>query len=230
MMNEESKEKQDIVFSSQDLERDVIANNDAIIISATIANFWLKKVLVDSCSSTHIIFHKAFSQMRINNAELTRINTPLTSFSGKIVEPMGEVTLPISLGSYPRRATKMIKFLVVDAPSAYNVILGRPSLNSFQAITSTYHLKLKFATLEGIGEEIGNRRQARECYENSLKEESNNQSLIKSGILSKGKATVTTQEVPMEKIKEGEPQANKKMKVDEERIEPTEEVKTIELT
>ncbi|KAL0395966.1 UNVERIFIED_CONTAM: hypothetical protein Scaly_0045000 [Sesamum calycinum] len=153
--------------------------------------------------------------MGINNAELTRINTPLTSFSGNIVEPIGEVTLPISLGSYPRRATKMIKFLVVDAPSAYNVILGRPSLNSFQAIASTYHLKLKFPTPVGIGEEIGDQRQARECYANSLKGESNNQPIVKSGILSKEKATVTTDEVPMEKSKEGEPQANKKRKVDE---------------
>ncbi|KAL0312175.1 UNVERIFIED_CONTAM: hypothetical protein Sradi_5616800 [Sesamum radiatum] len=91
--------------------------------------------------------------MRVNNAELTRVNTPLTSFSGSIVEPVGEVMLPMSQGSYPKRVTKMVKFLVVDTPSAYNVILGRPSLNSFKAIASTYHLKLKFPIPDGIGEE-----------------------------------------------------------------------------
>ncbi|KAL0313355.1 UNVERIFIED_CONTAM: hypothetical protein Sradi_5734800 [Sesamum radiatum] len=80
--------------------------------------------------------------------------------------------LPISLGSYPKRVTKMVRFLVVDAPLQYNVILGRPSLNSFQAIASTYHLKLKFPTRNGVGEEVGDRRQARECYANSLKKES----------------------------------------------------------
>ncbi|KAL0448146.1 UNVERIFIED_CONTAM: hypothetical protein Slati_1942500 [Sesamum latifolium] len=102
--------------------------------------------------------------MKINNAKLTRVNTPLTSFSGTIVEPVGKVMLPLSLGSYLKRVTKMVKFLIVNAPFAYNVILGRPSLNSFQAIASTYHLKLKFSTPNGIGEEVGDQRQARECY------------------------------------------------------------------
>ncbi|KAL0349822.1 UNVERIFIED_CONTAM: hypothetical protein Sradi_4131400 [Sesamum radiatum] len=106
MMNEESQGKQEIVFGSQNLD----ANNDTVVISATIANFWVKKVLVDnSGSSTDIIFYKALSQMGINNARLTRVNTPLKSFSGNIVEPVGEVILLMSLGSYLRRVTKMVK-------------------------------------------------------------------------------------------------------------------------
>ncbi|KAL0307465.1 UNVERIFIED_CONTAM: hypothetical protein Scaly_2982100 [Sesamum calycinum] len=89
-MNEESQEKQDIIFGSQDLEKDVVANNNAVVISATVANFWVKKVLVDNGSSLDIIFYKAFSQMGVNNADLSRINTPIISFTGSIAEPMGE--------------------------------------------------------------------------------------------------------------------------------------------
>ncbi|KAL0413140.1 UNVERIFIED_CONTAM: hypothetical protein Sradi_1515700 [Sesamum radiatum] len=192
MRNEESHEKQNIVFGSEDLEKDVVANNDAVVISTTIENFWVKKVLVDSDSSMDIIFSKAFSQMGINNAELTRVNMPLTSFSGSIVEPVGEVVLPISLGSYPKRMTKIVKFLVVDTPSANNVILRRPSLIFFQAIASTYHLKLKFPTPNGIGEEVGDRRQARECYVNSLKKESNDRP---NEILSRGKTPIIPEKV-----------------------------------
>ncbi|KAL2237680.1 UNVERIFIED_CONTAM: Retrovirus-related Pol polyprotein from transposon 17.6, partial [Sesamum indicum] len=82
---------------------------------------------------------------------------------------MGEVMLPLSLGSHPKRSTKLVKFLVVKAPSAYNVILGRPSLNLFRATASTFHLKLKFPTPNGAGEAIGDERMARECYMNTLK-------------------------------------------------------------
>ncbi|KAL0433889.1 UNVERIFIED_CONTAM: hypothetical protein Slati_2723200 [Sesamum latifolium] len=163
------KATSEITFSDQDLEGHLPANNDAIVISATVSNFWVKKILIDSGSSADIFFHGAFAQMGIDSKKLTPVNTPLTSFSGDIVEPLGEISLPVSLGSYPRRATKFIKFLVVDSPSAYNMILGRPSLNMFQAIASTYHLKIKFPTRDEIGEEIGDRRQARECYASILK-------------------------------------------------------------
>ncbi|KAL0426871.1 UNVERIFIED_CONTAM: hypothetical protein Slati_2861900 [Sesamum latifolium] len=69
MMTEESHVNQEIIFGDQDLEKGVATNNDAVVISATIANFWVKKVLVDSGSSADIIFYKAFSQMGINNAD-----------------------------------------------------------------------------------------------------------------------------------------------------------------
>ncbi|KAL2241158.1 UNVERIFIED_CONTAM: Retrovirus-related Pol polyprotein from transposon opus [Sesamum indicum] len=62
----------------------------------------------------------------------------------------------------------MVKFLVVDMPFAYNVILGRPGLNSFRAIVSTYHLKMKFPTQSGIGEVVCDQIEAKRCYNLSL--------------------------------------------------------------
>jgi hypothetical protein len=46
----------------------------------------------------------------------------------------------------------MIDFLVVDAPSAYNAILGRGTLNAIGAVVSTSHLMMKFIPTEaGVG-------------------------------------------------------------------------------
>ncbi|KAL0458540.1 UNVERIFIED_CONTAM: hypothetical protein Slati_0481200 [Sesamum latifolium] len=92
----------EITFSDQDLEGHLPANNDAIVISATVSNFWVKKILIDSGSSANIFFHGAFVQMGIDSKKLIPVNTPLTSFSGDIVEPLGEISLPVSLGSYPK--------------------------------------------------------------------------------------------------------------------------------
>ena len=55
-------------------------------------------------------------------------------------------------------------FLVVGCSSAYNAILGRPTFNSWKAVTSTYHLMIKFPTDYGMGELQGNQVVARECY------------------------------------------------------------------
>ena len=78
--------------------------------------------------------------------------------------PLGEVTLPVVVGDYPQQITKDVTFLVVDCSSTYNAILGQPTLNSWKAVISTYHLMIKFPTNYGVGELRGNQVAARECY------------------------------------------------------------------
>ena len=91
-------------------------------------------------------------------------NAPLIGFEGIRVFPLGAVTLFVMVGDYPQQITKDVTFLVVDCSSAYNAILGRPTLNSWKAVTSTYHLMIKFPTEYGMGELRGNQVVARECY------------------------------------------------------------------
>ena len=57
-----------------------------------------------------------------------------------------------------------MNFLVVDYSSSYNAIIGRPTLNSWKTVTSTYHLSVKFPTKYGVGEVQGDQLVARECY------------------------------------------------------------------
>ena len=51
--------------------------------------------------------------------------------------------------------THVVSFLVMDQPSAYNIIIGRPTHNGLKAITSTYHLMMKFSTKKGIAIILG---------------------------------------------------------------------------
>ena len=102
--------------------------------------------------------------MRINKERLIPTNAPLIGFEGSRVFPLGTVTLSVTVGDYPQQITKDVTFLVVDCSSAYNVILGRPTLNSWKVVTSTYHLMIKFPTDYGVGELCGSQMAARECY------------------------------------------------------------------
>jgi hypothetical protein len=71
----------------------------------------------------------------------------------------------------------MVKFLLVDRPSTYNAIFGRTTLNELKAVTSTPHLSMKFPTEEGIGVMKGDQREARRCYNFSLKSTPEKQNL-----------------------------------------------------
>ena len=54
---------------------------------------------------------------------------------------------------------------MINCPSSYNVIIRRPTLNRWKAATSTYCLKVKFPTDNGVGEVKGDQILARECYQ-----------------------------------------------------------------
>ncbi|KAL2250206.1 UNVERIFIED_CONTAM: Retrovirus-related Pol polyprotein from transposon [Sesamum indicum] len=145
--------------------------NDPIIIKLDIANFTVDKVLVDSGSSADFIFKSVINKMSLENIRLEPVKTPLVGFGGSEVTSLGMVELPVSMGDKPRRKTTMVKFLVVDMPFAYNVILSRPGLNLFRAVISTYHMKMKFPTDHGVGEVACDQKEARKCYNLSLKGE-----------------------------------------------------------
>ena len=77
---------------------------------------------------------------------------------------VGTVTLPVVVGSYLQQITKSVNSLVVDCSSSYNAIIGRPTLNSWKAVTPTYYLSVKFPTEYEIGQAQGDQLAARERY------------------------------------------------------------------
>ncbi|KAL0461308.1 UNVERIFIED_CONTAM: hypothetical protein Slati_0018400 [Sesamum latifolium] len=123
----------------------------------------------------------------------------------------------------------MLKFLVVDAPSSYNIIMGRPSLNFFRAVASTYHMKLKFPTYRGIVEENGDRRIARECHANILKKKSHPPTERKTQIPSKEEKHLEISHghslPPLEQHK----QQMKKRRIEEEKLASAEKLKDVQV-
>ncbi|KAL0428188.1 UNVERIFIED_CONTAM: Retrovirus-related Pol polyprotein from transposon gypsy [Sesamum latifolium] len=200
--------EEEITFGTKDFGERRGSQDDPMVIKLDIANFSVHKVLVDNGSSADIIFWDVIKWMGLENAELDPIHTPRVGFGGSEISSMGTISLPVSMGEEPRRKTIMVRFLIVDTPFAFNIILGRPGLNAFRAVVSTYHLKMKFPTKNGIGEVTCDLKEARRCYNLSL---------------CKKEMDEGTKRKEREDI-DGQP---KKFKP--ERIEPVEEFKTVEL-
>ena len=59
------------------------------------------------------------------------------------MQPVGIITLLVVVGAYPQKITKEVNFLVMDCSLSYNAIIGRPTLNSWKAVTFIDHLSVK---------------------------------------------------------------------------------------
>ena len=131
-------------------------HNDPLVIMLNIEGFNTKRILVDNGSSADIIYLPTFQQLKLDEKRLRPFESPLVSFSGDRVYPKGIITLTVTVGTHSRQLTRQLDFLVVDCPSSYNVIIERPTLNRWKAAISTYCLKVKFPTDNGVGEVKGN--------------------------------------------------------------------------
>ena len=143
-----------ITFSDLDLEGCQHPHDNPLVIRAVVANKTINRVLVDNVdngSLADIIFTSAFDMMGIGREKLEPVSTHLRGFSAEKVLPLGSIQLVLTLGDPPCQATMTVRLLIVDAPSAYNVLLGRPSLNAIKAIPSAYHMVIKFPTTNGVG-------------------------------------------------------------------------------
>ena len=123
-------DKQAITFTDKDAEMVHHPHDNAIVITLLISDYTTKRVLVDNGISTDILYYPTFQQIRLGRDRLRPINSPLVGFGGMKVQPVGTITLPMVVRSYPQQITKEVNFLVVDCSSSYTAIIGRPTLNS----------------------------------------------------------------------------------------------------
>lgn len=116
-----------------------------------------------------ILFYDAFKKMKFRDDQLLPIGTDLIGFTGDRLIPKGYIEMQITLGTNSLKRTENAKFTVVEIPSAYNIILGKPTLNTFGAVVSTPHLVMKFFhSTNRVVAVRGDQRAARKCYNISL--------------------------------------------------------------
>lgn len=159
-----------MIFRGKDAPRLASPHNDPLVVEMKIVNAVVRRILVDTGSSVDIITWECLQKLSHQGREVVPITNPVLGFGGQEELPTRTVRLPVRFGDKTRFRSQEIDFLVVDVPTAYNVILGRPTLHRVKAVVAPYLLQLQFKADDGaIGELQGNQRTARECYLVSIK-------------------------------------------------------------
>ncbi|XP_068466383.1 uncharacterized protein [Phaseolus vulgaris] len=151
-----------------DLQDVVPHDNDPVVISVVTAGRKVHRVLVDQGSSADVMFWSTFNKLRLSPDLFRPYRGCLYGFADNQVEVRGYLELRTTFTDGEASRTESIRYLVVNANSAYN--LGRPALNRMNAVASTRHRKMKPSDLSGKVIVIkSDQEEARKCYENSLK-------------------------------------------------------------
>ena len=103
-------------------------HSDPLVVEMLIANMIVKRVLVDTGSSVNILYKSSLERMGLSSKDLEPCNQTIFGFSGEGMTPSRMIKLPITAGTLPLSRTVLANFIVVDCPSAYNVVMGRPIL------------------------------------------------------------------------------------------------------
>lgn len=86
--------------------------------------------------------------MDIDTSELLPFKGTLVGFSGEQVQVLGHVPIMTIFGSGSNAKSMKVRYLIVNASSSYNIIIGRPTFNALEVVFSTIYLTMKYP-LEG---------------------------------------------------------------------------------
>lgn len=135
-----------IAFNDDDLEGTIQPHNDALVVTALINGFIVKRVLIDQGSGAKVMFPNLFRGLGLKKEDLSKYDMPLIGFDGRMVILEGQISLFVNMEG----KEVMVPFIVVTSFSLYMAILGRSWIHAMGAIPPTLHVKVKFRTEQGI--------------------------------------------------------------------------------
>ncbi|XP_021737346.1 uncharacterized protein LOC110703601 [Chenopodium quinoa] len=124
-------------------------HNDMMVFVLKIANLKIKRILIDTGSSSDIISLSCLKIFKFPEDDLKDVSHPLVWFGGTVIHRAGQIDLPVWLGKKRVGRDMVVRFLVVKELTRYNVILGRPTLTATKAVIVPHLMLMKFERLDG---------------------------------------------------------------------------------
>ena len=121
-----------ISFDEEDGDKEA-DHHDGLVVSLTVSNCLMKRVLIDNGSSANIMFRNALESMGLQEDVIIKKATTLYGFNDEPARTLGEITLP----TCAKGVNLQTKFSVVDCPSTYNIIIGTLWIHKMRVVPST---------------------------------------------------------------------------------------------
>nr|ABA99479.1 retrotransposon protein, putative, unclassified [Oryza sativa Japonica Group] len=114
----------------------------AMVVSPTVCNVKLGRVLIDRGAALNILSPAAFDAIKAPGMVL-RPSQPIIGVTPGHTWPLGHIDLPVTFGGSANFRTERVKFDVADLSLPYNAVLGRPALVKFMAAVHYAYLQMK---------------------------------------------------------------------------------------
>jgi hypothetical protein len=122
-----------------------------LVLKAQIGTYDVDRIFMDAGSGINLIYAKTLRAMHISLEFLK----PTDFYFHEIVPgsanyPLGRIALNVCFGNRQNYRRKKLDFEVMDWPSQYHAILGRPAFSQFMAVPHYTYLVLKMPGPKGI--------------------------------------------------------------------------------
>jgi hypothetical protein len=122
-----------------------------LVLKAQIGGYDIERVFMDAGSGINLISAKT---LRVMSISLEFLKPTDCSFHGLVQGsanyPLGRIALDVCFGNRQNYRKEKLDFEVMDWPSQYHAILGRPAFSCFMVVSHYTYLVLKMPGPRGI--------------------------------------------------------------------------------
>nr|XP_011465143.1 PREDICTED: uncharacterized protein LOC101299390 [Fragaria vesca subsp. vesca] len=132
--------KECIMFCEDDLLLGSEYHNRPLYVTGLVGDTMLIRILLDGGSAVNLLPLKTLRMMGMSPKQLSPSLLTIQGYNQSGQRAMGTIALQMEIGELYSDAL----FHVIDAPTSFNVLLGRPWLHTYGIVPSTLHQCFKF--------------------------------------------------------------------------------------
>ncbi|XP_057747061.1 uncharacterized protein LOC130966293 [Arachis stenosperma] len=135
-----------ISFGPEDQWFHDLPESPPMVITAMVGTGLVRQILVDTGANSNILFRNVFDAMGLRESDLKTHQHGVIGLGDNYIMFDETISLPICLGDGDARRSVMADFVVLKDSTAYNIILGRKTINDCSAVICTRFRTMKFMT------------------------------------------------------------------------------------